>query len=114
MPDKIAEILAAYIRSEKTGNVTAIYFAAPPTEMELILRVRKYLRREGIKVYTAREMIGFLDKYYGKCSQVRELHNLFLKSSLIFPVSGEQVRSAESHRARDLFEVENFSPSVGK
>ena len=70
MPEKIAEILANYVRSEKTGNLTAIYFAAPPTEMELILKVRKYLRRENIKVFTAREMIGFLDKNYGECPQV--------------------------------------------
>lgn len=69
MPDKIGEILAQYVRSEHTGNVTAIYFAAPPTEMELILKVRKYLRRENINVYTAREMIGFLDKNYGQCPQ---------------------------------------------
>ena len=60
-------ILSYLSRSEHENSVNAIYFAAPPTEMELILKVRKALRKQDIKVFTAREMIGFLEKNYGNC-----------------------------------------------
>ena len=39
IPEVTADILADFVQSPETGNVSAIYFAAPPTEMDYILRV---------------------------------------------------------------------------
>lgn len=69
-PEKVADYLAEYVRMS-FGRVKSIYFACPPTEMEFILKIRKILRKDGVKVYTAREMIGFLDKNFVHCDEVR-------------------------------------------
>ena len=70
IPETVGKILADYVAGNETGSISAIYFAAPPTEMDYILRVRKELRKRGVTVYTAHEMISYLERNWGNCEQV--------------------------------------------
>jgi len=81
IPEVTADILADFVQSPETGNVSAIYFAAPPTEMEYILSVRRKLRERKVEVYTAHEMISFLETNWADCDQF--LENKFDILSLI-------------------------------
>ena len=81
--------------TEQTNKVQAIYFAAPPTEIKFIMEVRKYLRKKQIHVYTALEMIDYIEDNYSHC-QTGTI--VALVSVIIYQIKrsdGKQVRSAE-------------------
>ena len=71
--------------TEQMNKVQAIYFAAPPTEIKFIMEVRKYLRKKQIHVYTALEMIDYIEDNFSHCQTGTHIiqFNLQLNTKLV-------------------------------
>ena len=64
-------MLSKMISEKSHLGIQAIYFAAPPTEIKFIMEVRKFLRKKHIQVYTALEMIDYLEDNFSHCDSAR-------------------------------------------
>ena len=66
-PKTVADLLSKMLAEKSHLGIQAIYFAAPPTEIKFIMEVRKFLRKKQIHVYTALEMIDYIEDNYSHC-----------------------------------------------